>query len=253
MFTGIVRELGSVFAVEDKENARQLTVQFQTAFCENLVTGASIAILGCCLTVTLIRHSDEYSYVDFYIMKETLDKTNLGQLKVSSLVNAERSVKFGEEIGGHNVSGHIDCVGKAYKITVTPNNCEILFQFEKEWGKFVIPKGYISVNGVSLTVCLVFEDGFSVNLIPETLERTNLGKIQVGDPVNLEFENETKTIVLSLERILPRMLPAYLSGQISNSKDSSFLCEHHSPPLAFLTSASPANSNGGLDAPAQPA
>lgn len=217
MFTGIVRACSPVFSIQEKEGGRTITIRLgNTAdkITQNLENGASIAVNGTCLTLVSFVEVEGFVLCTFDVIQETLNRTNLGELKVEDRVNIERSMKYGDEIGGHQVSGHVDCVGCIESRKVTPNNTEMYFSYkDTKWDQFIIPKGWIAVDGISLTVVDVQKNKFSVSLIPETLARTTLGFKKEGDCVNLEFDAQTKTIVLTMQRLIPKMLQDYLKGQ----------------------------------------
>ena len=164
-------------------------------------TGESVAVNGCCLTVTRI----DGNLVDFDLMQETLRATNLGELQVGDRVNFERAARFGDEIGGHAMSGHILCTAEVTAVTTSPNNHQIRIKTPSAWRKYIFTKGYIGIDGISLTIGDVEGDEFDLNLIPETLERTNIGTRGVGDRINIEIDPQTQAIVDTVERILPGM------------------------------------------------
>lgn len=198
MFTGIVQTQAEVIAVEQREQFRQLTFQVAPKFLENLELGASIAINGCCLTVVQFTTDT----VRFDVIDESLKLTNLGLLKVGNKVNLERSLKVGDEIGGHHVSGHIHTTGTLETLTETADNVAMWIAFPAEFKPYVFAKGFISVNGASLTIGQVHDCQFSLHLIPETLRLTNLADLEPGDKVNLEFDQQTITIVDTVNRYL---------------------------------------------------
>ncbi|MEA3586915.1 riboflavin synthase subunit alpha [Pseudidiomarina sp. 1APP75-27a] len=198
MFTGIVQTQAEVMAIEQREQFRHLQLRVASKFLSQLEIGASIAINGCCLTV--VKFSTDT--VSFDVIDETLRLTNLGELEVGSQVNLERSLKVGDEIGGHQVSGHIHATGSIETITTTDDNVAMWIEFPASFAPYVFGKGFISVNGASLTVGQVHENRFSLHLIPETLRLTNLAKAQPGQRVNLEFDQQTITIVDTVERIM---------------------------------------------------
>jgi riboflavin synthase len=162
---------------------------------EGLKTGASVAVNGVCLTVVSI----EGDHITFDVMQETIDLTTLGSLKTGDQVNVERSLKVGDEVGGHLVSGHVHGTARILDITKTENNVTITLEPPAELSKYIFPKGFIALNGVSLTV--ISTSPLSVSLIPETLERTTFGSAQVGDLVNVEIDQQTRTIVDTIEHI----------------------------------------------------
>lgn len=198
MFTGIVQTQAEVIAIDQREQFRQLTLRVAPQFLEKLEIGASIAINGCCLTVVQFTTDT----VQFDVIDETLKLTNLGQLQVGSKVNLERSLKVGDEIGGHHVSGHIHTTGTLETVTETEANVAMWIAFPAEFKPYVFPKGFISVNGASLTIGQVHDCQFSLHLIPETLRLTNLAGMQPGAKVNLEFDQQTITIVDTVNRYL---------------------------------------------------
>ncbi|WP_159739108.1 riboflavin synthase subunit alpha [Vibrio atypicus] len=198
MFTGIVQGMAEVVAIEKKEAFQTHTIKLIPSMNQGLTIGASVAHNGCCLTVTSI----ENELVSFDLMQATLKLTNLGLLEVGQSVNIERAAKFGDEIGGHSMSGHISLVGHIDEIIDTPNNRTIWFDLPKSEMKYVLAKGYIGLDGCSLTIGEVEENRFSVHLIPETLERTLFGARKVGDKINVEFDPQTQAIVDTVERVL---------------------------------------------------
>ncbi|MCG9577557.1 riboflavin synthase subunit alpha [Vibrio tubiashii] len=198
MFTGIVQGMAEVIAIEKKEKFQTHTVKLSQEMGEGLTIGASVAHNGCCLTVTNINGD----LIDFDLMQATLALTNLGELKVGASVNIERAAKFGDEIGGHSMSGHISLMGEVVDVIDTPNNRTIWFSIPTEMIKYVLAKGYIGLDGCSLTIGEVEENRFSVHLIPETLERTLFGQRKIGDKINVEFDPQTQAIVDTVERVL---------------------------------------------------
>jgi riboflavin synthase len=198
MFTGIVQGTAEIVAIEEKEAFRTHTIRLPLIFCEGLTTGASIAHNGCCLTVTKI----DKDLVSFDLMRETLRVTNLGDLQVGDRINFERAARFGDEIGGHQMSGHILATAVISEIDVSENNRRIRFRVPDGLERYLFTKGYIGIDGISLTIGEVQGKEFDVNLIPETLQRTNIGTRRVGDRVNLEVDPQTQAIVDTVERIM---------------------------------------------------
>ena len=183
MFTGLVEELGVITQITDQPPGKRLTIQ--SGKCgSDAELGASIAINGCCLTVVEI----ESDHLSFEAGPETLARTNLGQLEVDSRVNLERSVKVGDRLGGHFVTGHVDAVGKLAKREDDQDWSTLWFSVPSDLTQQMVSKGSIAIDGVSLTLVDVTSDQFSVALIPHTLEVTTLGEIKVGDAVNLETD-----------------------------------------------------------------
>lgn len=197
MFSGIVQ--GTVRVVQKISREGGVTFVLDLGpLAANVKIGASVAVGGVCLTVVKI----DGFLLSFDLMQETLDKTTLGGLNEGDETNIERSVHFGDEIGGHRVSGHVTGMVKIIAKETPPNNCILTFRAESEWMEAIMPKGFIALDGCSLTVVDVREDTFSVHLIPETLRMTTFGKKGVGDSVNMELDPETVTIVQTVKRVL---------------------------------------------------
>jgi riboflavin synthase len=202
MFTGIIQGTAEIVAIENKNDFRTHRVRFPEQALAGLKPGASVAHNGCCLTVTRI----DAGVVDFDLMRETLNVTNLGKLSVGDLVNFERAAGFGDEIGGHAMSGHILCTAEVIDINITENNHQLRFNLPDPWQKYLFTKGYIGIDGISLTIGRVEGSEFEVNLIPETLQRTNIGSRRIGDKVNIEIDPQTQAIVDTVTNLLPGLL-----------------------------------------------
>lgn len=198
MFTGIVQGTAKVVHIDKKDRFQTHILVLEGALNEGLEIGASVAHNGCCLTVTKI----EGTQISFDLMQATLALTNLGELEEGDSVNIERAAKFGDEIGGHSMSGHISLMAEISEVIDTPNNRTIWFTLPQESMKYVLAKGYIGLDGCSLTIGEVEENRFSVHLIPETLERTLFGRRQAGEKINVEFDPQTQAIVDTVERVL---------------------------------------------------
>ncbi|MGP8304961.1 riboflavin synthase subunit alpha [Vibrio sp. YIC-376] len=198
MFTGIVQGTAKVVKIEKKERFQTHVIELPGELLSRLEIGASVAHNGCCLTVTKI----EGNQISFDLMQATLALTNLGALKEGDRVNIERAAKFGDEIGGHSMSGHISLMATITDVIDTPNNRTIWFELPKEPMKYVLAKGYVGIDGCSLTIGEVEDNRFSVHLIPETLQRTLFGERTKGDRVNIEFDPQTQAIVDTVERVL---------------------------------------------------
>ena len=177
---------------------RTHTVELPEDMAGGLQTGASVAHNGCCLTVT----ETDGRTARFDLMAETLDKTNLGRLKAGDLVNLERAARFGDEIGGHLMSGHITATTEILRIERTEHNTTMHFTLPAALKPYILPKGFVGLDGCSLTIGNVGEDSFCVHLIPETLRRTLFGTRQAGDTVNLEIDPQTQAVVETVGRIL---------------------------------------------------
>ncbi|QDF67092.1 riboflavin synthase subunit alpha [Shewanella sp. SNU WT4] len=198
MFTGIVQATCEVVTIDKKPGLHTLEVSMTPELIEGLTTGASVAHNGVCLTVT--RISDLRVFCN--VMEETLHVTNLAYLQSGDAINIERSLCFGSEIGGHILSGHVHTQAKVIHVNVNDEHYNLQIQVPKQWMKYIFYKGFIGVNGCSLTVGAVTEDTFMLHLIPETLKLTNLGLLRVGDAVNLEIDSQTQVIVDTVERYL---------------------------------------------------
>ena len=199
MFTGIVKGVFPVSRIERKEQFATLSVALPPNLLKGVETGASIAVNGTCLTVTAFSETD----VTFDAMQETLRVTNLGELEPEALVNIERAARFGDEIGGHLLSGHIHDTVVIDEVVKSPDNTTIYFRFDARWSDYILPKGYIALNGASLTIGETVEDNrFCVHLIPETLKLTTFGHCQVGDRVNLEIDSQTQAVVNTVKNYL---------------------------------------------------
>ncbi len=203
MFTGIVQTKATVLSTEQREGVLRLTLSVGIQYIDKLEIGASIAINGCCLTVVKFSPAEnQLAHVYFDVIDETLKLTNLGQLAADGKVNFERSMIFGSELGGHIMSGHIHCTARIDDIINTQDNCKIRLALAPQWQKFVLYKGFVGVNGASLTVGETDDNGFWLHLIPETLAITNLGLAKVGEKLNIEVDQQTFTIINTVENYL---------------------------------------------------
>ncbi len=183
MFTGIVEELGRVRRVDHHDGGARLEIGCERVL-DDAQDGASIAVNGCCLTVVGV--GDGWWAADAVV--ETLERTSLGGLRAGDPVNLERPVRLADRLGGHIVQGHVDGVGTVSEAREDGFARVVTIAAPAELLRYVVEKGSIAVDGVSLTVSAIAVDSFSVSLIPETLERTNLGSAQPGQPVNLEVD-----------------------------------------------------------------
>ncbi|NUF27169.1 riboflavin synthase subunit alpha [Gilliamella sp. ESL0254] len=198
MFTGIVQGVGQIIDIVDKDKLRTYKVKLPNKLMYHLEIGASVANDGCCLTVTGFGQD----WVSFDIMQETLALTTLGDKKIQDFVNIERSAKYGDEVGGHIMSGHISCTATIVNIEKTTTNCQMTLQLPPQFSKYVLYKGFIGIDGASLTVGEVSDNCFHIHLIPETLAITTLDAKKVGDKVNIEIDSQTQAIVDTVERVL---------------------------------------------------
>jgi riboflavin synthase len=211
MFTGIVQGLATVASLTDRPGLRSFELTFPPGFDTGLEIGASVACDGVCLTVTQLPAPGRAC---FDVMQQSLGLTTLGSLAVGSPLNVERAAKDGAEIGGHPLSGHVDCLGTLLSIRQPENNNVLRIGMPASHMRYVFAKGYIAINGASLTVAEANrqERWFEVWLIPETLRMTTFGARQVGDALNIEIERGTQVVVDTVrdaldERLGP-LLPA---------------------------------------------
>ena len=198
MFTGIVEETGEVIALDRSEGGARLTVK-ASLVTQDLQIGESIAINGCCLTVTGLGSRGE-GMLAFDLLDETLQRTNLREARPGPLVNLERALAANARLGGHFVSGHIDCTAPVIAFEKSGADYRLEIALAKEFARYVVFKGSIAVNGVSLTVAELKAESLVIWLIPHTLEVTNLRDLQPGSLVNLEFDMLAKYV----ERILAK-------------------------------------------------
>ena len=199
MFTGIVQGTARLCEIREAANFRTQRIEMPDELLNDLQIGASVANNGVCLTVTKI----DGNIVDFDLMQETLKITNLGALKVGDRVNIERAMQMGSEIGGHILSGHVYCTAEISERIVSENNLQIWFKLpNQEVMKYILTKGFIAIDGISLTIGEVREQSFCVNLIPETIERTLIAQKTLGELVNIEIDPQTQAIVDTVERYL---------------------------------------------------
>ena len=198
MFTGIVQTKGPVVRAAISQGIMRLVIGTPDGFVDGLERGASISINGVCLTA--VEWTD--SQVEFDVIDETLRLTNLGALILGTPVNLERAARFGDEIGGHLLSGHIHGMATVMSIERTESNVAMELSIPNRWTPYVISKGYIAINGCSLTIGRVENERFWLHLIPETLEVTNLSDCKIGDCLNVEIDHQTMVIVDTVERVL---------------------------------------------------
>jgi riboflavin synthase len=211
MFTGIVQGVAQIAGIVDQPGLRTFQIAFPEGFCEQLEIGASVAVDGVCLTVTQ-RHGTDVA--EFDVMQQSLAITTLGRLQNSSHINVERAARDGAEIGGHPLSGHIDFTATLADIRRLENNYVLRIAVPAQWLRYIFAKGYIAINGASLTIAEVNrqEAWFEVWLIPETLRMTVFAEKKPGDSLNIEIERTTQVVVdtvrTMLEETLGPLLPA---------------------------------------------
>ena len=195
MFTGIVAGTSPIIDIEQKDIVRSLTLNLE-GFVMGLEIGASVSLDGVCMTVVSI----DGNLVTFDAIEETLNRTTLGKLGVGSLVNIERSLKMGDELGGHIISGHVLTTAKILQIVNKGEGIDMMIENPPEVNQYILEKGYISIDGMSLTIGKVSEENFSLHIIPETIRITTIGKKNVGDYVNIEIDSRTQAIVDTIRK-----------------------------------------------------
>lgn len=196
MFTGIVKGHYPVTRLTDANGVRSFSVSLPFDLRAGLQHGASVAVAGVCLTVTRVAGEDVW----FDAMGETLAKTTLGALSLLDTVNVERSLKMGDELGGHLLSGHVDATAEI----VARDGERMTFRVDPALMPYILPKGFIALDGCSLTVVDPKDDTFAVHFIPETLRLTTFGARKAGERVNLEIDRQTQAIVETVHRHLAR-------------------------------------------------
>ncbi|MEZ5315036.1 MAG: riboflavin synthase subunit alpha [Chlamydiales bacterium] len=196
MFTGIIHKIGKVVDVKKNDQLMQYALVFPY---QELTIGASISVDGVCQTVAKIQDKKIW----FDAIEETIKCTTLNSLEIGQTVNIERAAKMGDEIGGHMLSGHI--YGTTQLVKIEKN--VYTFKLPKAWKKYLFVKGYVAINGISLTLAALYQEEFNVHLIPTTLAFTTLREKQPGDLLNIEFDFFTQTTVETVERILAKTDP----------------------------------------------
>ena len=199
MFTGIVQDSGRISCKEETDSGIFLEVKTKSGFLKDLSIGASIAVNGVCLTVVKFTEGS----VSFDVIPETLRVTNLEFVSEGSEVNLERSLKFGDEVGGHILSGHISCKASS-RLVKSKEEIELVVECPEEWNKYILLKGYIAINGASLTIAKKTTNSFSVFLIPETLDATNLSQVSNGDLLNIEIDQSTYATINAAESLISK-------------------------------------------------
>ena len=198
MFSGIVQGKGKVLKIISNKNHISIEISSPKNFNKNLKKGMSVSVNGVCLTSL----DDGKKSLKFDVINETLSKTNISKTKKGSIVNLERSITASTEIGGHLMSGHIHFSGKVEKIKTKNTNKDIQINFPTKYKEYIFEKGYIGVNGCSLTLGKVNKNSFYVHLIPETLEVTNLNDLKKGSLVNIEIDQNTIAVVETVKNSL---------------------------------------------------
>tara|TARA_B100001939_G_scaffold254349_1_gene221249 strand:- start:468 stop:1070 length:603 start_codon:yes stop_codon:yes gene_type:complete len=190
MFTGIVAASCEVVSTDQGEEVRSIVVDL-SGYDDDLEIGASVAIDGVCMTVV----SSLDGHVRFEAIPETLERTTIGLLKQGSQVNIERSLRMGDELGGHILSGHVMTTARILKRTQKGEGIDLLIEHQVETKPYILEKGYVAIDGMSLTVGEVEGEGFNLHIIPETLRITTIGAKAEGDLVNIEVDSRTQAVV----------------------------------------------------------
>ena len=198
MFTGIVSGKGNLKKIVKCEDYISLIIQAPKGFAKNLSKGASVSVNGVCLTVKKGRRD----LLEFVVIEETLKKTNLKNISRSSKLNLERSMTANTEIGGHLVSGHIHGTGEVLKVINRKETKDLLIKIPSQLREYFFYKGYVALNGCSLTIGKVLKSSFYIHLIPETVSITNFKEIKKGDLINIEVEQTTINTVETVKRVM---------------------------------------------------
>ncbi len=198
MYTGIVQAVRPLLEVTRYSGHNQFTIDLTPELLDELKIGASVSVEGTCLSVTEI----DGSQVRFDAMTATLERTNLRFLSAGQGVNIERSAKMNAEVGGHLMAGHIACTAEIVELSIKETGAFIKFRMPPEWAKYVFARGFLGVNGCSLTVADVEDGVVTINLIPETLRQTTFARYQAGDLLNIEVDHQTMVLVDVVERTI---------------------------------------------------
>jgi riboflavin synthase len=199
MFTGLIHEVAKVLWIRMSDRGTQLQVAAPRLAAEIRI-GDSVAVNGCCLTVT--SHRDDQ--LTFDLLQETLDRTNLKQLRRDSVVNLERALVAGATLGGHFVQGHIDCSSKVVSFERTGTDYRLEIDLPPDFAHYAAYKGSVAINGISLTIAELLSKSFAVWIIPHTKKHTNIGAVQAGDLMNVEFDILAKYVDRMLARYAPQ-------------------------------------------------
>jgi riboflavin synthase len=202
MFTGIVQKSLAIATLDRAPGLIRLGIEFPEPMRAGLGIGASVSLDGICMTVTKI----ENGLVSFDAVQGTIDRTTIGDRGPSDPINVERSIKFGDEIGGHILSGHVTDTATVIGIDTASPAPYLQFTVPEEWQRYIFKRGYIAINGCSLTVAEADETLgiYRINLIPETLRVTALGRYHPGDRLNFEIDSQTQIMVDTMERCFER-------------------------------------------------
>lgn len=218
MFSGIVQTTLQVQDIIKKDNFASFIYQFPKDFAQGLQLGASVAQNGVCLTVRTLDENQDGSYrVSFDAIEQTLKLTNLSDLTAGDAVNIERAARFGDEIGGHIVSGHVFGCIEVLEVEQDELNMRIVFERPANLRPYLLNKGFVALNGCSLTIAEVTAETFTVCLIPETRDVTIFGQTKVGDKVNLEIDPSTQATVDTIKELMASGEFAELIATVNNA------------------------------------
>ena len=195
MYTGIVAGTAPILSIEERDGFRSFTIDL-TGFDDGLEIGASVSLDGVCMTVVGI----ESGRVGFDAIEETLERTTLADRSNGDVLNVERSLRLGDELGGHMLSGHVMCTAEILERAEVGEGVDLRISIPDEVRPYILEKGYVAVDGMSLTVGHVDDSGFNLHIIPETLRVTTIGQKEVGGSVNIEVDSQTQAIVDTLSR-----------------------------------------------------
>ena len=204
MFTGIVQGVATLEAVTSRGDVVTWIVAFPAGALTGISRGASVSLDGCCLTVTGLPGGDRAT---FDLVPETLARTSFGKAAKGTCLNYERSLRFGDEVGGHILSGHVDFVAEVASVRDLGESRVVVFRCSPDWTRYLFTKGYVALNGTSLTLTAVEKNAgeFSISLIPETLAKTTFGQVAAGMPIHVEVDRSTQAIVETVERVVREM------------------------------------------------
>jgi len=195
MYTGIVTGTAPIVSIEEGDGVRSFTIDL-TGFEDSLEIGASVALDGVCMTVVGI----DSGHIGFDAIEETLDRTTLTDRSIGDALNVERSLRMGDELGGHLLSGHVMCTAEILERVEVGEGVDLRISMPEDARPYILEKGYIAIDGMSLTVGCVDDSGFGLHIIPETLRVTTIGQKEVGQSVNIEVDSQTQAIVDTLSR-----------------------------------------------------
>jgi len=196
LFTGIITDVGEILSINLDSGKIKISSKFDH---NDIDIGASISCSGICLTVVEKDKHKNHSYFCFEVSQETISCSSVKFWKKNTKINLEKSLRFGDEVGGHLVTGHVDCLGEIVSINKSKNSNVFKIKYPREYKKYVASKGSICLDGISLTINEVFDDFFSVNIIPHTEENTSWSKISKGDSINVEFDVLARYVASQLE------------------------------------------------------